>query len=136
LGVAIIVWKDETKTEVLLGLGHSAENRTEIYAVPGGHWESGESLVEAVCRETLEEAGITVRDVRLISVYEFFNPEKQKSYVTIGFEGFIASGDPRVMEEDKKSNWGWHKPSDAVTLPLFAPDKVLIERSLSGVLYE
>lgn len=136
IGVAIVVWKDESRREILLGLGHSAENKESIYAVPGGHWESGETLVEAVKRETLEEANITVSGVKLISVYEFFNPEKNKSYVSIGFEGIWSSGEPKVMETDKKTDWGWHIPSEALSLSLFIPDKALIERALSGVVYE
>lgn len=136
IGVAVIVWKDESKETLLLGLGHSAQNRNEIYAVPGGHWESGETLVEAVKREAMEEAGIMIKDIRLISVYEFFNPEKSKSYVSIGFEGVLAEGTPTVMEPQNKADWGWHKPEEAVKLPLFVPDKVLIERALSGVLYQ
>ena len=119
VGVAAIVWKDADRQELLLGLGHSAENRDAIYAVTGGHWESGETLVDAVRRETLEEAGITVRDVRLISVYEFFNPEKRKSYVSLGFECVIDGGEPTVMEPDKKSSWGWYAPDAALRLPLF-----------------
>ena len=136
IGVAIVVWRDSEKRELLLGLGHSEENKDSIYAVPGGHWESGETLVEGVKRETAEEAGVEVRDVRLISVYEFFNPEKQKSYVTIGFEGVLADGIPTVLEANKKTDWDWHDPQTALTLALFVPDKALIERALSGVLYE
>lgn len=135
IGVAVVVWQDETRQKLLLGLGHSAENIAAIYAVPGGHWESGETLVEAIRRETLEEAGIEIRDIRLSSVYEFFNPEKNKSYVTIGFQAILDKGIPTVLEADKKTNWGWHEPSEALQLPLFVPDKVLIERALSGEIY-
>jgi 8-oxo-dGTP diphosphatase len=136
IGAAVVVWKDERKEYLLLGLGHSAENKTEIYAVPGGHWESGETLAEAVIRETAEEAGIGIDNLKLISVYEFFNPEKNKSYVSIGFEGIISDGEPKVMEPDKKSNWGWYRPAEALELPLFVPDKVLIERAVNGIIYE
>jgi 8-oxo-dGTP diphosphatase len=135
IGVAVVVWENEKKEKVLLGLGHSAENRSEIYAVPGGHWESGESLVDAIRRETREEAGIEIGSVELISVYDFYNPEKQKSYVTIGFSAIHVGGQPTVLEHDKKSNWGWHDPKEALTLPLFVPDKVLIERALSGTIF-
>jgi 8-oxo-dGTP diphosphatase len=136
IGVAIVVWQDDERRRLLLGLGHNAVNRQEIYAVPGGHWESGESLAEAVRRETAEEAGVKIRNPKLISVYEFFNPEKNKSYVTIGFAAILADGTPRVMEPENKSDWGWYTPPEALALPLFAPDKVLIERSVSGVIYD
>jgi 8-oxo-dGTP diphosphatase len=136
IGVAIVVWQDAFRQLLLLGLGHSAANREEIYAVPGGHWESGETLAEAAIREASEEAGILVKDLKLISVYEFFNPEKNKSYVTIGFEGLLADGIPEVREAENKSDWGWYKPEEALALPLFVPDTALIQRAISGVLYE
>jgi len=136
IGVAVVVWESSSKTRLLLGLGHSAENRDKIYAVPGGHWESGETLADAVRRETAEEAGIRIDNLHFISVYEFFNPEKNKSYVTIGFEAVLAEGVPTVLEPEKKVNWNWYEPSEAVLMPLFVPDKVLIQRAVSGVVYE
>lgn len=136
IGVAIVIWQNSARECLLLGLGHSAANREEIYAVPGGHWESGETLTQAVNREAEEEAGVTATELKLISVYEFFNPEKNKSYVTIGFEGILADGSPEVREPENKVDWGWYTPEEALKLPLFAPDKVLIQRAVSGVLYE
>lgn len=136
IGVAAVVWQDSSRNLLLLGLGHSPENREEIYAVPGGHWESGETLLDAINREIYEEAGIEVQDINLSSVYEFYNSEKNKSYVTIGFEGILRNGQPKVMEPKNKTNWGWYKAEEALKLPLFAPDKVLIERALSGIIYE
>jgi 8-oxo-dGTP diphosphatase len=136
IGVAIVLWQDESRKHLLLGLGHSASNRETTYAVPGGHWESGETLTDAIVRELGEEAGVKARSLKLVSVYEFFNPEKNKSYVTIGFEGILADGIPEVREPENKSNWGWHEPSSALELPLFEPDKVLIEHAVSGVLYD
>jgi 8-oxo-dGTP diphosphatase len=136
IGVAIIIWQNRNRERFLLGLGHSAVNKDEIYAVPGGHWESGETLEQAANREAAEEAGVTATDLRLISIYEFFNAEKKRSYITIGFDGFLADGDPEVREPENKSDWGWREPTEALRLPLFAPDKILIERAVSGVLYE
>jgi 8-oxo-dGTP diphosphatase len=119
-----------------VGLGHSPENRETTYAVPGGHWESGETLSEAVVREIREEAGVEVADLSLISVCDFFNPEKQKSYVTLGFAATLAGGEPRVMEPQNKVSWTWMTPEHALTLPLFAPDATLIARARSGPVYE
>lgn len=135
VGVAVIVWQDASRSRFLLGLGHSASDRNKVYAVPGGHWESGETLIDAARRETAEEAGVEIAELRLISVYDFFNADKGRSYVTIGFEAFLVSGVPRVMEPENKASWDWCSPSQALSLPLFLPDKVLIERAVSGVVF-
>ena len=38
---------------------------------PAGHWEPGETLVEAAVRETLEESGWDVQPTHLLGVYEW-----------------------------------------------------------------
>lgn len=42
---------------------------------PAGHWEAGETLLEAAARETLEETGWEVEPTALLGVYEFEPPE-------------------------------------------------------------
>jgi len=136
VGVAVVVWEDHSRLRLLVGLGHNADDKEQLYAVPGGHWESGESLIDAVRRETLEKAGISIDQPQLTSVYEFYNPEKCKSYVTIGFQAVLMAGTPQVMEPENKSDWNWYTIDEALGLPLFPPDKVLIERADSGVMYD
>jgi hypothetical protein len=40
------------------------------------------------------------------------------------------------MEPENKATWEWHTPQSALALPLFPPDRTLIERCLSGRTYE
>lgn len=42
---------------------------------PAGHWEAGETLLEAVKRETLEETAWEVEPTALLGVYEYEPPE-------------------------------------------------------------
>ncbi len=51
---------------------------TGRWCVPGGYMEAGESLSEACTREVLEETGLHVRIVRLVSVYT--NPHLLLTY--------------------------------------------------------
>lgn len=136
IGVAVVVWKDPARDHLLLGLGHSASDRDSVYALPGGHWESHETLAAAARRETVEEANLSVSELVLVSVHEFYNHERGRSYAVIGFSGMWAGGRPTVMEPDKKRTWEWHTPEKALELPLFTPDRTLIERCLSGTVYE
>jgi len=44
------------------------------WSIPGGTLELGETLLEGVAREMLEETGLTVRVLDLIEVFERINP--------------------------------------------------------------
>lgn len=131
VGVATIVVK-----EGKILIGRDTRKGDEVYGVPGGHWESGESLKECAVRETKEESGITCTDVKLISVYDFYREDKKKSYVTIGMKAEYESGELANQIEEGRMEWAWYGIEDALNLNLFVPDRILIERFRSGVMFE
>jgi len=131
VGVATVVVKDG-----LIAIGRDTRKGKNIYGVPGGHWESGETLKECAIREVREESGLEVNHVQLISVYDFYRPDKQKSYVTIGMKADYVSGEFKNLDEEGRLDWQWYKPEEALRLNLFPADKILIERYLSGVVFE
>jgi 8-oxo-dGTP diphosphatase len=130
IGVAVVVSKD---SKILLG---KDARKGDVYGVPGGHWENGEILRECGMREVKEESGVECTGSELISVYDFFRPDKAKSYVTIGMKAHYASGELSDLASEGRFNWDWYDPEEALRLNLFPADKVLIQRYLSGVVYE
>jgi ADP-ribose pyrophosphatase YjhB (NUDIX family) len=132
VGVALVLWRGPEKTHMLLGKGHSRADEP-IFALPGGHWDPGERLADAVRRELAEEAGVSCGPLGLVSVYDFVNRERQRQYVALGFEAVLDQGAPQVLEPDKKADWGWYSPQAALSFPLFEPDRVLISRVISRV---
>ena len=68
--VAAIVARDGK----FLFVEESIGDRT-VLNQPAGHWDAGETLLEAVKRETLEETGWDVEPTALLGVYEFEPPE-------------------------------------------------------------
>ena len=121
VGVGVMILKDG---KVLLGKRKNAHGEGE-YANTGGHVEPLESLVETAKRETMEEAGITIKNVRLLSVSNI-REYAPKHYIDIGFVAEWESGEPEVLEPDKREDWAWYDLDD-LPEPLFAPSARYIE---------
>ena len=131
VGVATIVIKDGK-----IAIGKDTRKGNTVYGVPGGHWESGETLKECAIREVEEESGIEAGNVKLISVYDFYRADKEKSYVTIGMKADYITGDFSNLHDEGRLDWAWYLPEEALKLNLFPADKILIERYLSGIIFE
>ena len=52
---------------------------------PAGHWEDGETLLDAVKREALEESGWEVEPVALLGTYEFRPRDLPYSFLRFAF---------------------------------------------------
>jgi len=131
VGVATVVIKDGK-----IAIGRDTHKGETTCGVPGGHWETGETLKECAEREVKEESGVAIKNIQLISVYDFYRPDKEKSYVTIGMKADYVSGEFSDLEKEGRLNWKWYTPEEALKLDLFPADKILIGRYLSGVIFE
>lgn len=83
----------------------------DLYAIPGGALELGETLTQAVQREVMEETGIAVSVTGLIGVYsdpahviEFTDGEVRQEF-SICFRADPTGGDLRTSDESKEVLW-------------------------------
>lgn len=129
VGVAVIVLHDK---KVLIGkrIGKHAPN---VWGFPGGHLEFGESIEECAQRETLEEAGITIKNLRLGPFTNDVFKEEQKHSVTHFAIADYESGEVEVKEPEKCSEWIW---VDWNNLPksLFLPVKNLLKQNFNPIM--
>ncbi|MCW1892311.1 MAG: NUDIX domain-containing protein [Candidatus Uhrbacteria bacterium] len=127
VGVNVMVVKDG---KVLLGKRKGAHGEGE-YASPGGSLEMMESFAACATRETLEECGIRIKNVR----FQFcanslhFDP---RHYVCIGMIADWESGDPVNLEPDKCESWDWYD-LDALPEPLFIYCRMAITSYREGI---
>lgn len=61
---------------------------------PAGHWERGESLIQAVQRETLEETAWRFNPEALVGIYRWIHPIRRLTYLRFAFSGSVFDHDP------------------------------------------
>ncbi len=83
----------------------------DLYAIPGGALELGETLTQTVQREVMEETGIAVKVTGLIGVYsdpehviEFTDGEVRQEF-SICFRANPTGGKLRTSNESKEVLW-------------------------------
>ena len=102
VGIGVMIFKDG---KVLLAERKGSHGEGE-FATPGGHLEFGESFEACAIRETQEETGIEITNIRfqyLSNIKKYGN----KHYVHIGLNAEWKAGEPVNMEPSKSGEWKW-----------------------------
>ncbi|TAL50512.1 NUDIX domain-containing protein [Patescibacteria group bacterium] len=133
VGIGVLIVKDG---RVLFGCRRGAHG-AGTWSPSGGHLEFGETWEECARRETREEVGIEIQNIRLAGVVNNYQPDWGTHYITIFMRADYASGDPRVCEPEKCSGWEWFTWENLPT-PLFAPVQSLLVQGYHplGVRYD
>lgn len=61
---------------------------------PAGHLEDGETLIDAVVRETLEESAWRFTPRSLVGVYLWKQPESGRSFLRVAISGLVTQHEP------------------------------------------
>ena len=106
----------------------------DLWALPGGGMELGESIVETAVREVKEETGLNIEVTGLIGVYT--NPRHVIAYTdgevrqqfSLCFTTRLIGGDPRVDSES--TDIAWTRPEDIASLNMHPSMRLRIEHYL------
>lgn len=82
---------------------------------PAGHLDPGESLLEAVKREVLEETGSAFEPEALVGIYlsRFRRTDGEEvTYLRVAFSGRVGERDPQLALDDGIVNVLWLTPDE------------------------
>ena len=105
--VAAIIVQDG---KFLLVEEHTSQGR--LFNQPAGHLESGESLLAAVARETLEESAYTFEPQYLIGIYRWHAPQSDTTYLRFAFAGRILAHHPQLALDEGVIRAVWMTPEE------------------------
>ncbi len=93
---------------------------------PSGHFNFGESIENCAKRETKEETGVDIDNIKFRVVTNDFFEQEQKHYITIWVDAEYVAGEPHIGAPEEESEVDWFS-WDALPEPLFLPLQHLLE---------
>lgn len=93
---------------------------------PSGHFKFGEAIEDCARRETREETGIEIENIKFRLITNDLFEKEQKHYITVWVDADYVSGEPTVGAPEEESAVDWFN-WDALPTPLFLPLQHLVE---------
>lgn len=115
VGVGVLVTRNG---RLLLGKRRNSHG-DGTWSPPGGHLEAGESPEDCARRETLEETGLAIKNLRRGPYTNDIFEKEGKHYVTL-FILAEADGEAETKEPEKCERWEWCELG-SLPSPLFLP---------------
>ena len=129
VGMGVMILRDG---KVLMGRRKTSHGVGE-YAFPGGHLEYMESFEDYVRRETREECGVEIKNIKFLHVGNVFH-YAPKHYVNLVLLAEWESGEPQILEPEKIEDWQWYS-LDNLPEPVFIQTGLAIESYKTGTNY-
>jgi ADP-ribose pyrophosphatase YjhB (NUDIX family) len=130
VGIGAVVWRGE---RVLL-IRRGKPPRLGQWSLPGGALRLGETLADGIAREVLEETGLTLARVELLTTVDLIERDDAGAvrfhYTLVDFTAEAAEGEP--IPGDDASAVGWFTVAEVRELGLWSETVRIIELAAAG----
>ncbi len=123
VGVAAVV----TRNGRVLLIKRKNVHGSGSWSTPGGHLDFGETPEQCAIRETQEEVGIEITNVRFIAATNDIFEAEGKHYISLWMGGTFVSGEPKITADYEVAELGWFE-WDSLPSPLFIPFENLVNQ--------
>lgn len=96
---------------------------------PAGHWERGETLIEAVRREALEETAYRVEPTALLGCYTVHYPQRDITYLRFAYICEVSSSESAHTLDEGIVRALWLTPEELAAHPA-PPRSALVQRCM------
>ncbi len=124
-GIGVVIWRGDRV--LLVRRGH--EPRKGQWALPGGAQKLGETLFQAAIREVLEETGISIDPLRVITAIDLIEPGEEGPryhYTLVEIAARYLAGEAIAGSDAEAAGWylpeeipalnAWEKVAEVVAL--------------------
>ena len=122
VGVGVAILKNN---QVLLGL-RKGKHEDGTWGLPGGSLEYNEELEDCAVRETKEECGVTIKNIRRGPYVNAMHYANEKHFLVVLLIADWEYGEPTVTEPNRFSEWRWCDWDD-MPKPLFYPLQLFVD---------
>ena len=108
VGIGVVIVNNEGKVLV----GRRRGSHAQLYSIPGGHLELGETFEEAAVKEIKEETGLDIIDPTVFCVTNNLRTYREEGihYISVCLVVNKFNGEPTNLEPEKCNGWNWVDP--------------------------